>query len=127
MIGDATPPRKPEKNDTPLSKLAYLAGLPVRVRKLIEGAYERHDLGHGIPIPRDTRPDGSSRRGLFPEWVFRLLEASFAVEDDLEHAGERNRAVVDELRGRRNAWLDVVGENEVAPALAAKRAFARVA
>jgi hypothetical protein len=114
---DLAPTRKkPEKKEPSFSKVAYLAGLPPAVRQRIESAYQEHRLGHGVPIPRDTRPDGSSRRGLYPEFVYRLLEASFAVEDELEHASRQNLAVVTELRRRRNAWLDAIGENEVARA-----------
>jgi hypothetical protein len=101
-----------EKNKGTLSKHGYLRGLPRNVVRRIEAAYESGDLGYGVSIPRDTRPDGSSRRGEFPEWVYRLLEASSAVEDELEHASARNRDVVNELRRRRNNWLDIIGENE---------------
>lgn len=101
---------------TALSKHLYLTGLPIKVRRMIEAAYASGDLGHGVPIPRDTRPDGSNRKGLFPEWVFRLLEASFAVEDELEHRSRAWWPVVADLRKRRNDWLDILGENEPRPA-----------
>jgi hypothetical protein len=105
------------------SKAALLGGFSKSVRRRIEEAYDRHELGAGVPIPRDTRPDGSSRAGEHPEWMYRLLEASFAVEDAIEHEQAARavpptaRPVVDELRRRRNVLLDELGENEVAPAL----------
>jgi hypothetical protein len=108
-----TDPRNLEKREAPLSKVGYLAGLPQSVRRRIEVAYSSGSLGTGIQIHRDTRPDRSRRQGEYPDWIYRLLEASFAVEDELEHAGpERYREVVTELRRRRNRWLDLIGENE---------------
>jgi hypothetical protein len=115
----------PEKNGPLSGKNGYLAGLPLSVRVRIESAYQAHALGHGVPLSRDTRPDGSDRRGLFSEWTYRLLEASFTVEDEIDHelgnVPPSKRHVVDELRRRRNLWLDEIGENETAGRRPARR------
>ncbi len=121
-------PKKAVKNEARLSKAAYLVDLPRAVARRIAAVYETGTgLGHVEAIPRDSCPNGSDRRGHYPDWTYRLLEASFAVEDELEHAavsaggtraqpGVRRRLeVVDELRRRRNAWLDILGENEALP------------
>lgn len=121
LTASKRPPKNIDKHDTQLSKRAFLAGLPRSVVQRVEAAYQTTALGTGVPIPRDSRPDGSSRRGQFPEWVFRLLEAAFAVEDEIEselaHTGgtapsSPRMTAVNELRRRRNAWLDAIGENE---------------
>jgi hypothetical protein len=123
--------KKPERIGPPPSKVAFLAGLPRSVRDRIEVAYEARALGYGVRLSRDTRPDGSSRRGEFPEWIYRLLEASFAVEDEMDHeqgnTPPSKRHVVNELNRRRNLWLDEIGENESRAAIVrAGRKSARV-
>jgi hypothetical protein len=111
------------------SKAGFLAGLPRHVVQRIEAACDvisggrfHCDRCFGVRLDRERCPQGlrglghlgDSRKGKFPEWAYRLLEASFCVENELEHEG-RNQRWVDELRYRRNCWLDELGENEVRP------------
>ena len=106
-------PKNPQDSYVTKSKTAYLAGLPASQRRAVEAAYLAGAVGTGVRLTRATRPDGTPREGddEAPEWVYRLLEASFAVEDEQEHRGRD----VTELRRRRNVWLDRLGENEPNP------------
>jgi hypothetical protein len=68
-------------------------------------------------LDRERAPGGRDRIGQlgekrdFSEWLYRLLEASFCVENELEYE-PRHRERADELRRRRNAVMDELGENE---------------
>ena len=98
----------PVKSRVVKSKIGFLAGLQSSVVERINVAYANPA---SISIPRHTTPSGSPRDE--SEWMFRLAEASFEVENELEHtqrSADRRQAAV--LRERRNSLLDQVGENE---------------